>query len=89
MSFNKTLSSSDYNDPIFVKLLQALHDFHPQIKFHTFGVVKYTQTTVEKLEKHEFTFRLMTRQYNSPKNLENLNHDFKNKKREQELNQSG
>ena len=43
-----------------------MSDIHPYIKFNTFDVVKYTKPRDDKLEKNEFIFGLMTRQYNGP-----------------------
>ena len=53
--------SSNYEDPKFLNILESLHNIHPHIKFNTFDVDKYTKPTDDKLEKNEFTFRLMTR----------------------------
>ena len=55
------ITSSNYEDPKFLNILESLHNIHPHIKFNTFDVVKYTKPTDDKLEKNEFTFRLMTR----------------------------
>ena len=66
------ISSSDYEDPRFLEALQAMHNIHPHIKFNTFDVVRYTKPTDDKREENEFTFRLMTRQYNGPYDLDIL-----------------
>ena len=51
------ISSSDYEDPRFLELLEAMHNIHTHIKFNTFDVVKYTKSTDDKLEEEkEFTF---------------------------------
>ena len=83
------ITSSDYEDPKFLNILESLHNIHPYIKFNTFDVVKYTKPTDEKLEENEFTFRLMTRQYNGPNDLDMLNSELETRMQEQEMNQSG
>ena len=35
------ITSSNYEDPIFLNILESLHNIHPHIKFNTFDVVKY------------------------------------------------
>ena len=73
----------------FLKVLEEMHNIHPHIKFNTFDVVKYTKLTDDKLEENEFTFRLMTRQYNGPHDLDMLNSELETRMQEQEKNQSG
>ena len=82
------ITSSDYEDPKFLNILESLHNIHPHIKFNTFDVVKYTKPTDDKLEENEFTFRLMTRQYNGPNDLDMLNSELETIMQEQEMNQS-
>ena len=65
--------SSNYEDPRFLEALEALQNIHPHIKFNTFDVVRYTKTTDDRLKENEFTFTLMTRQYNGPFELDMLN----------------
>ena len=67
------ITSSSYEDPKFLNILESLHNVHPHIKFNTFDVVKYTKPTDDKIEENEFTFRLMTRQYNGAHDLDLLN----------------
>ena len=67
------ITISNYEDPRCLKILESLHNIHPHIKFNTFDVVKYTKPTDDKLEENEFTFRLMTRQYNGAHDLDLLN----------------
>ena len=67
------ITNSDYEDSRFLEALKAMHNIHPHIKFNTFDVVRYTKPTDEQLEQNEFTFRLMTRQYNGPYDLNLLN----------------
>ena len=67
------ITSSNYEDPKFLNILESLHIIHPHIKFNTFDVVKYTKPTDDKLEENEFTFSLMTRQYNGAHDLDLLN----------------
>ena len=71
-----TVTSKNYEDPIFLETLEA----------STFDVVRYTKSTDDKLEEKEFTFRLMSRQYNNPYDLDLLNGDIKTKVQEQEIN---
>ena len=66
-----------------------MHNIHPHIKFNTFDVVKYTKPTDDKLEENEFTFSLMTRQYNCAHDLDLLNGELESRMQEQEMNQSG
>ena len=66
-----------------------MYNIHPHIKFNTFGLVRYTKTKDDKLEQNEFTFRLMTRQYNCPHDLDMLNSELETRMQEQEINQSG
>ena len=83
------ITSSNYEDPIFLNILESLHNIHPHIKFNTFDVVKYTKPTNDKLEENEFTFRLMTRQYNGAHDLDLMNGELETRMQEQEMNQSG
>ena len=83
------ITSSSYEDPKFLNILESLHNIHPHIKFNTFDIVKYTKPTDDKLEENEFTFRLMTRQYNSAHDLDLLNGELETRMQEQEMNQSG
>ena len=66
-----------------------MYNIHPHIKLNTFDVVKYTKPTDDKLEENEFTFRLMTRQYNGPHELDMLKSELKTGMQEQDMNQSG
>ena len=61
MKHNQIISSSNYEDPKFLNILEPLHNIHPHIKFNAFDVVKYTKPTDDKLEENDFTVRLMTR----------------------------
>ena len=86
----------DYEDPKFLIALEALYKIHPYIKFNSFDVVKYTKPTddlrssfTNQIEENEFTFMLMTRQYNGPHDLDMLNSELESKMQEQELNKSG
>ena len=83
------ITSSNYEDPKFLKILELLHNIHPHIKFNTFDVVKYTKPTNDKLEENELTFRLMTRQYNGAHDLDSLNREVESRMQEQEINHSG
>ena len=64
-----------------------MYNIHPNIKFSTFDVVKYTKPTDDKLEENELTFRLMTRQYSGPHDLDMLNSEIETRMQEQEMNQ--
>ena len=75
------ITSSNYEDPKFLNVLDAMYNIHPN--------VKYTKPTDGKLEENEFTFGLMTRQYNGPHDLDMLNSELGTRKQEQEMNQSG
>ena len=89
MKYNQLiLTSRSYEDPKFINALGTLHNIHPHIKFNTFDVVRYTKPTDDKLG-NEFTFRLMTRQYNGPHDLDMLNSGLETRMQEQEMNQSG
>ena len=83
------ITSSDHEDPKFLNILESLHNIYPYIKFNTFDVVKYTKPTDDQIEENEFTFRLMTRQYNGPNDLDMLNSELETRMQEQEMNQSG
>ena len=90
MKYNQLkTTSSNYEDTKFLNVLETMYSIHPHIKFKTFDVVKYTKPTDDKLEENEFTFRLMTRQYNGPHDLELLKIELKNTMQEQEMNQTG
>ena len=90
MKYNQIMIlSSNYEDIKFLNLLEAMYNIHPHIKFNTFDVVKYTKPTDDKLEENEFIFRLMTRQYNGPHDLDMLNSELETRMLEQEMNQSG
>ena len=89
MKHNQIITSSNYEDSKFLNILESLHNIHPHIKFNTFDVVKYTKPTDDKLEENEFTFRLMTRQYNGARDLDLLNGELETRMQEQEMNQSG
>ena len=80
------ITSSNYEVPKFLNILESLHNIHPHIKFNTIDVVKYTKPTDDKLEENEFTFRLMTRQYNGAHDLDLLNGELESKMQEQEMN---
>ena len=54
------ITSSNYDNPKLSEALETLHNIHLQIRFNSFDVVKYTKLEDDKLEEHEFTFRLMT-----------------------------
>ena len=83
------ITSSNYEDIKFLNVLEEMYNIHHHIKFNTFGVVKYTKPTDDKLEENEFTFRLMTRQCNGPHDLDMLNSELETRMQEQEMNQSG
>ena len=90
MKYNQLIiTSSSYEDPKFLKILESLHNIHPHIKFNTFDAVKYTKLIDDKLEENEFSFRLMTRQYNGAHELYLLNGKLESRMQEQEMNQSG
>ena len=76
------MTSHDYNDPIIANALPTLHKIQPHFKINTFDVVNYTKSTDDKIEEHEFTFRLMTRQYNSPIVLDELNNELETRMQE-------
>ena len=83
------ITSSNYEDPKFLNILESLHNIHPHIKFNTLDVVKYTKPTDDKLEENDLTFRLKTRQYNGAHDLDLLNGELEKRMQEQEMNQSG
>ena len=90
MKYNQIIiTSSNYEDPKFLNILESLHNIHPHIKFNTFDVIKSTKPTDDKLEENEFTFRLMTRQYSGAHDLDLLNGELETRMQEQEMNQSG
>ena len=90
LSYNQiSISSSDHNDPKFANTLEALHKIHLYFKFNTFDVVRYTKQTDDKLGEHEFTIRLMSRQYNTPEDLHELNNELEIRMQVQEMKQSG
>ena len=84
-----TITSTNYEDPKFLEILEAVHNIHSHINCNTFDEVKYTKPTDDKLEEHEFTFRLMTRQYNGPHDLDLLSSELETRMQEQEMKQSG
>ena len=51
-------------------------------------MVRYIKYTDDKLEEHEFTFMLMSRQYKSLYDVNLLNRELENRMQEQEINQS-
>ena len=81
--------SSEYEDPGFLEALEATHNIHPHIKLNTFDVVSYTKPTDDKIEEIEFTFKVMTRQYNGSYDLDLFNGELQTRMQEQEKNQSG
>ena len=83
------ITNSYYEDPKFLNIMESLHSIHPCIRFNTFDVVKYTKPTDDKLEENEFTYRLMTRQYNGSYDLDMLNSELETRMQEHEMNQSG
>ena len=83
------ITSSTYEDVKLLNLLETMYKIHHHFKFNTFDVVKYTKPTVDKLEENEFTFRLRTRQYNGPHDLDRFNSQLETTMQEQEMNQSG
>ena len=83
------ITNSNYEDINFLNVLEEMYNIHPQIKFNTFDVVKYTKPTDDKLEENEFTFRLMTRQYNGPHDLDMLISELETRMQEQEMNHCG
>ena len=90
MKYNQIMiTSSNYEDINFLNVLEEMYNINPQIKFNTFDVVKYTKPTDDKLEENEFTFRLMTRQYNGPHDLDMLISELETRMQEQEMNQCG
>ena len=90
LKFNHIMiTSNNYEDIKFLNVLEEMYNIHPHIKLNSFDVVKYTKPTDDKLEENEFTFRLETRQYNGPHDLEMLNSELETRMQEQEMNQSG
>ena len=83
------ITSSNYEDPKFLNVLEEMCNIHPHIKFNTFDVVKYTKPIDDKLEENEITISLMTRQYNGPHDLDMLISELETRMQEQEMNQSG
>ena len=77
------VTSTDYEDPRFLEALEAFHNIHPHIKFNTFDVVRYTKPTDDKLEEIELTFRLMTRHYNGPYDLDLLSGELESRMQQQ------
>ena len=77
------IPGSNYEDPKFLNILESLHNIHPHTKFNTFDVVKYTKPTNDKIEENEFTFRLLTRQYNGARDLDFLNGELETRMQEQ------
>ena len=60
-----------------------MYNIHPHIKFNTSDVVKYIKPTDDKLEENKFTFRLMTRQYIGPYDVDMLNSELETRMQEQ------
>ena len=83
------ITSSNYEDIKFLNVLEEMYNIHPHIKLNTFEIVNYTKPTDDKLEENEFTFRLMTRPYNGPQDLDMLNSEQETRMQELEMNQSG
>ena len=82
------ITKGNYEDPKFLKVLETMYNIHPHIKFNTFDVIRNSKPTDDKLEENEFTFRLMTRQYNGPYDLDMLNSHLESRMQEQEMKQS-
>ena len=80
------ITSSNYGDIKFLNFLEAMYNIHIHIKFNTFDVVNYTKHTDDKLEENEFTFRLMTRQYNGSHDLDMLHSEPETRMQGQEIN---
>ena len=86
MRYNQIMiTSKTYDDLKFLEKLEALHNIHPHIMFNNFDVTNYTKSTDDKLEEHEFKFRLTTRQYNGSYDLDMLNSELETRMREQEI----
>ena len=84
MKYNQLIiTSSSYEDPKFLNILESLHNIHPHIKFDTFDVVKYTKPTDDKLEEYEIKFRFMTRKYNGAHDLDLLDGELESRMQEQ------
>ena len=82
MKYNqKMITGGNYEEPKFLNVLEEMYNIHPP--------VKYTKPTDDKLEENEFTFRLMTRQYNGTHDLDMLNSELETRMQEQEMKQSG
>ena len=80
------ITNTNYEDIKFLNVLEDLYNIHPHINFYTFDIVKYKKPTDDKLEEKEFTFRIMTRQYNVPHDLDMLNSELESRMQEQEMN---
>ena len=53
MKYNQIMkTSSNYEDIKFLNVLEEMYNLHPHIKCNTFGVVKYTKLTDDKLEEN-------------------------------------
>ena len=90
MKYNQIMTTiSNYEDIKFLNVIEEMYNIHPHIKFNNFDVVKNTKPTDDKLEENKFTFRLMTRQYNGPHDLDILISELETRMQEQEMNQSG
>ena len=90
MKYNQIIiTSKTYDDPNFLEALEPMFNIHSHIKFNAFDVVKYTKPTDYKLEEQEFKFRIMTRKYNGPYDLDMLNSELETRMQKQEMNQSG
>ena len=83
------ITSGNYEDTKILKVLETMYNIHPHIKFNNFVSVQYTKPTDDILEENEFTFRLMTRKYNGPYDLDMLNSELETRMQEQEMNLSG
>ena len=83
------ITSCSYEDTKFLNVLIKMYNIHPHIKFNNFDAVKYTKPTDDKLEENEFTFRLKTRHYNGPHDLNMLKSELETRMQENKMNQSG
>ena len=82
------ITCSNYGDPKFLKVFETMYNMNPHKKFNTFDVLRYTKPSNDKLEENEFTFRLMTRQYNVPYDLDMFNCEHETIIQEHEMKQS-
>ena len=81
------VTSSKYDDPKFLQVLEELRSTHPYIKFNTRDIVNYIKPSDQ--EEKEFTFWTLSRIYNISEDLDELNNKAEIKMQERELNQSG